>query len=45
MNERITKIKRDITTFWKSRTKTQKGTIIGSVVSGYCTSSYTYIFF
>lgn len=29
MNERITKIKNDITTFWKSRTRGQKGTIIG----------------
>lgn len=29
MNERITKIKSDITTFWKSRTKGQKGTMIG----------------
>ncbi|MEK4522596.1 flagellar basal-body MS-ring/collar protein FliF [Psychrobacillus sp. FSL W7-1457] len=29
MKERITKIKSDITTFWKSRSKGQKGTIIG----------------
>lgn len=33
MNERIKKITSDITAFWKSRTKTQKGTLIGSVVA------------
>ncbi|TQR07756.1 flagellar basal-body MS-ring/collar protein FliF [Psychrobacillus soli] len=33
MNERIKKITNDISLFWKSRTKTQKGTMIGSVVA------------
>ena len=33
MNERITKIKNDISVFWKSRTKMQKGTMIGSTLA------------
>ncbi|MEK4485174.1 flagellar basal-body MS-ring/collar protein FliF [Psychrobacillus sp. FSL H8-0484] len=33
MNDRIKKITSDITTFWKSRTKMQKGTLIGSVAA------------
>ncbi len=32
MNERINNITQNITGFWKSRTKAQKGTIIGSVL-------------
>ena len=32
MNERIKKVTSDITKFWKSRTKMQKGTMIGSVL-------------
>lgn len=32
MNERLTKIKTDAKEFWTSRTKTQKGIMIGSVV-------------
>ncbi|MFJ5769971.1 flagellar basal-body MS-ring/collar protein FliF [Psychrobacillus sp. NPDC093180] len=32
MNERIKKMTSDITLFWKSRTKTQKGIMIGSVI-------------
>ncbi|KQL35512.1 MULTISPECIES: flagellar basal-body MS-ring/collar protein FliF [Bacillaceae] len=32
MNERIKKITSDVSTFWKSRTKVQKGTIIGSLI-------------
>lgn len=31
MNERLTKIKSDSTSFWQSRTKNQKGTIIGAL--------------
>ena len=33
MNERIKKITSDITTFWKTRTKVQKGTIVGSALA------------
>ena len=33
MNERLTKIKSDSTGFWQSRTKNQKGAIIGAVVA------------
>lgn len=33
MNERLTKIKSDSTNFWSSRTKNQKGTIIGGLVA------------
>ena len=33
MNERITNITQNLTGFWKSRTKAQKGTIIGSVAA------------
>ncbi|WP_342578302.1 flagellar basal-body MS-ring/collar protein FliF [Psychrobacillus sp. FSL K6-2843] len=32
MNERIKKIKNDITAFWKSRSKGQKGTMIGGLL-------------
>ena len=32
MNERLTKVKTDSTQFWKSRTKKQKGSIIGTVL-------------
>ncbi|MGN7478532.1 flagellar basal-body MS-ring/collar protein FliF [Solibacillus silvestris] len=32
MNERLTKIKSDSTSFWQSRTKNQKGAIIGAIV-------------
>jgi flagellar M-ring protein FliF len=32
MNERLTKIKSDSTSFWQSRTKNQKGALIGAVV-------------
>lgn len=32
MNERITKFKNDMTLFWRSRTKTQKGTLIGTIL-------------
>ncbi|MCZ8539532.1 flagellar basal-body MS-ring/collar protein FliF [Psychrobacillus psychrodurans] len=32
MNERIKKMTSDVTRFWKSRTKMQKGTMIGSVL-------------
>ncbi|MGE7922238.1 flagellar basal-body MS-ring/collar protein FliF [Viridibacillus arvi] len=32
MNERLTKIKTDSTRFWGSRTKAQKGTLIGSLL-------------
>ncbi len=32
MNERIKKIKNDITVFWKSRSKGQKGTMIGGLL-------------
>lgn len=32
MNERLTKVKTDSTQFWKSRSKKQKGTIIGTIV-------------
>lgn len=33
MNERLTKIKSDSTGFWQSRTKNQKGAIIGALVA------------
>ncbi|WP_339198138.1 flagellar basal-body MS-ring/collar protein FliF [Solibacillus sp. FSL R5-0449] len=33
MNERLTKIKSDSTGFWKSRTKNQKGALIGALVA------------
>ncbi|WP_274309450.1 flagellar basal-body MS-ring/collar protein FliF [Solibacillus daqui] len=33
MNERFTKIKSDSTTFWQSRTKNQKGAMIGGAVA------------
>ena len=33
MNERLNKLKTDSTAFWSSRSKKQKGTIIGSVVA------------
>ncbi|AWE06672.1 flagellar M-ring protein FliF [Lysinibacillus sp. 2017] len=33
MNERLTKIKSDSTSFWRSRTKNQKGAVIGAVVA------------
>ena len=33
MNERLTKIKSDSTSFWQSRTKNQKGAIIGAVIA------------
>ncbi|MEK4629554.1 flagellar basal-body MS-ring/collar protein FliF [Solibacillus sp. FSL R7-0682] len=33
MNERLTKIKSDSSSFWQSRTKNQKGAIIGAVVA------------
>lgn len=33
MNERLTKVKTDSTRFWTSRTKNQKGAIIGTVVA------------
>ena len=33
MNERIKKMTSDVTTFWKSRTKMQKGTMIGSLLA------------
>ena len=33
MNERLTKIKSDSTSFWKSRTKNQKGAMIGAAVA------------
>lgn len=33
MNERLTKIKSDSTNFWQSRTKNQKGAMIGAVVA------------
>ncbi|MEG0471275.1 MAG: flagellar basal-body MS-ring/collar protein FliF [Solibacillus sp.] len=32
MNERFTKIKSDSTSFWQSRTKNQKGAIIGAII-------------
>ena len=33
MNERIKKMTSDLSTFWKSRTTTQKGTMIGSLLA------------
>lgn len=33
MNERLTKIKSDSTSFWQSRTKNQKGAIVGALVA------------
>lgn len=33
MNERLTKIKSDSTSFWQSRTKNQKGAIIGAIIA------------
>lgn len=33
MNERIKKVISDVTAFWKSRTKMQKGTMIGSLIA------------
>ena len=33
MNERIKKVISDVTAFWKSRTKMQRGTMIGSVIA------------
>lgn len=33
MNERLTKIKTNFSQFWKSRSKVQKGTIIGSILA------------
>ena len=33
MNERLTKIKSDSTSFWQSRTKNQKGAIIGVIIA------------
>ncbi|MEO4053526.1 flagellar basal-body MS-ring/collar protein FliF [Solibacillus sp. CAU 1738] len=33
MNERLTKVKTDSTNFWSSRTKNQKGAIIGTLVA------------
>ncbi|SOC35519.1 flagellar basal-body MS-ring/collar protein FliF [Ureibacillus acetophenoni] len=32
MNERLTKVKTDSTQFWKSRSKKQKGTIVGTLI-------------
>ena len=45
MNERLTKIKTDSTQFWKSRTKKQKGTMIGTLVGVIALAGITYIFF
>lgn len=32
MNERLTRVKTDSSRFWKSRTKNQKGAIIGTLI-------------
>ena len=45
MNERLKKIKSDSTNFGQSRTKNQKGAMIGSIISDYCICSCHYIFF
>ncbi len=45
MNERLTKVKTDSTKFWTSRTKNQKGAIIGTLVAIIALAGITYIFF
>jgi flagellar M-ring protein FliF len=44
MNERLTKIKTDLTTFWSSRTKTQKTTYIGSLLAIVVLASFLTVF-